>query len=229
MVIGNGMLANAFSSYVADDDVVIFASGVSNSKTENLSDLEREVNLINKVKFEMSSESYFIYFSTVSIEDPDLFNTHYVIHKKNVENLIKDNFKNYIIFRLTNVVGKTNNQNTVFNFLKSRIESGKAFELWKNATRNLIDIDQLTQVVGIFLKNKIVWNTQTINIGSPDNIKAIDLLSSLELYMNKKANVTLVNRGATVAIDLKVMKEQIQNHFETFQFHSIQTIIAKYA
>ncbi|MEO7119531.1 MAG: hypothetical protein ABIY62_00460 [Ginsengibacter sp.] len=32
MVIGNGMIANRFISYKNNDDVIIFASGVSNSK-----------------------------------------------------------------------------------------------------------------------------------------------------------------------------------------------------
>ena len=32
MVIGNGMIANRFMSYKNDEDIIIFASGVSNSK-----------------------------------------------------------------------------------------------------------------------------------------------------------------------------------------------------
>ena len=35
MVIGNGMIANAFKQYENDDEVIIFASGVSNSKENN--------------------------------------------------------------------------------------------------------------------------------------------------------------------------------------------------
>ena len=45
MVIGNGLVASAFSKYKNDDDVIIFASGVSNSSTNKKEEFEREINL----------------------------------------------------------------------------------------------------------------------------------------------------------------------------------------
>jgi hypothetical protein len=47
MLIGKGMIANIFSSYKNDDNILIFASGVSNSNEKNKQEFLREKNLIN--------------------------------------------------------------------------------------------------------------------------------------------------------------------------------------
>lgn len=46
MVIGNGMIAQRFASYKHNDDYVIFASGVSNSRMKDDVAYEREIKLL---------------------------------------------------------------------------------------------------------------------------------------------------------------------------------------
>src|SRR5438477_266860 len=46
MVIGNGMVAKRFESYKTNDQFLIFASGVSNSKNINHAAYERELTLL---------------------------------------------------------------------------------------------------------------------------------------------------------------------------------------
>ncbi|MEJ2498930.1 MAG: hypothetical protein P8Y46_06430 [Sulfurovaceae bacterium] len=48
MIIGNGMLAHEFSDYKDDNDIIIFASGVSNSGETRESEFEREKELLTK-------------------------------------------------------------------------------------------------------------------------------------------------------------------------------------
>ena len=48
MVIGNGMVAKRFESYKTNDQFLIFASGVSNSKNINPAAYERELILLQK-------------------------------------------------------------------------------------------------------------------------------------------------------------------------------------
>jgi len=69
MVVGNGLLANTFKSYSDNEDVIIFASGVSNSGCVDPEQFKRESNLVAKYK---TSKKLFVYFSTSSIEDPFL-------------------------------------------------------------------------------------------------------------------------------------------------------------
>ena len=50
MVVGSGLLANTFKSYSDNEDVIIFASGVSNSGCVDLEQFKRELNLVSKYK-----------------------------------------------------------------------------------------------------------------------------------------------------------------------------------
>ncbi len=46
MVVGHGMIGNGFSHYKFNDEVIIFASGVSNSKDNSILNFERENDLL---------------------------------------------------------------------------------------------------------------------------------------------------------------------------------------
>ena len=80
MVIGNGMLAKAFGAFKDNPEVVIFASGVSNSKETNNDSFKREEKLLNKVISE-NNNSIIVYFSTCSVYDDSVNETNYVLHK----------------------------------------------------------------------------------------------------------------------------------------------------
>ena len=63
MVVGSGMIAKAFHHYINNDDVVIFASGVSNSKEDDDLSFEKEKNLLLSTRFNNVNKK-FIYFKT---------------------------------------------------------------------------------------------------------------------------------------------------------------------
>jgi hypothetical protein len=113
MVIGNGLLANAFCKYKENKDVLIFASGVSNSKLTEAAPFQREIDLVQK---HLNFKGLFVYFSTCSVSDPTLQDSQYIQHKLNIENIIQKGSKNFLIVRLPNVVGVTSNPNTMLNF-----------------------------------------------------------------------------------------------------------------
>ena len=46
MVVGNGMIARSFSAYTNREDVVIYASGVSNSAEDSEDKFQLEIDLI---------------------------------------------------------------------------------------------------------------------------------------------------------------------------------------
>ena len=87
MVVGNGMIANRFMDYKDDDSIIIFASGVSNSKDTIEQNFLREFALLDKT-IKSNADKVLVYFSTCSIEDEELQNAPYVIHKKNIEKFI---------------------------------------------------------------------------------------------------------------------------------------------
>ena len=112
MIIGNGLIAEAFKKVSVDfKDCIIFASGVSNSKSENSAEFKREFDLIKKYKNE---DKKFIYFSTIHTLDPSERDSKYSKHKIEIEIFIKENFKSYIIYRLPVVVGRGGNKKSLF-------------------------------------------------------------------------------------------------------------------
>src|ERR1700744_1998775 len=165
MIIGNGMVAKAFEPYKKDNDVLIFASGVSNSKSIDPAIYQREFDLLKKT-IEQHSDKTFIYFSTCSIYDPNEKGAVYVQHKEQIEKYIQATCSSYTVFRLSNLVGRSANKNTVLNFFMNCIHEDISFNLWTNATRNLIDVADVYSVVDYLIKNNLLGNN-IVNIANP--------------------------------------------------------------
>lgn len=205
MLVGHGLIASVFSNYKDDDRVVIFASGVSNSLEIDDKEFVRERKLIEK-NLKENSNKLFIYFSSCSLEDSELQNTPYHKHKKYLEQIIKEKTNNYLIFRLPNVIGKGGSKNTIINFLINKIRANQKFELWKNATRNIIDIVDVYKIVSHIIEKRI-FNNITINIAYKQNNKLLDIVKAIEKILDKKALYILVNKG----INLKIDNSKIQS------------------
>ena len=117
MVIGNGLIASRFSEYVKNQSVLIFASGVSNSKETKEEEFEQEIELIYRT-FENYCKNYlFVYFSTCSVYDKEEINSPYVQHKMRIEKIIESTVPDFNIFRVSQAVGFSENKNTLLNFL----------------------------------------------------------------------------------------------------------------
>ena len=137
MIIGRGLIASIFAQY-DEDDLLIFASGVSNSLEVRAAEFEREKSLlINSLN--SYPDKKIIYFSTCSICDPSKQESPYVLHKLAMEKLIDGHAQRSIILRIGNVVGHGGNPNTLFNFLSNCIRNDLHFTLHSKAGRILID------------------------------------------------------------------------------------------
>lgn len=204
MVVGHGLLAKLFSSYQNSDNIIIFASGVSNSQETQAAAFKREHDLLLNV-IQANPEKTLVYFSTCSIYDPSAINSSYVIHKKNMEQLVCQTAKKYNIFRLSHVVGKTSSP-TIINFLQQKINSGETFELWANSTRNLIAGEDVFKLANYILTHNLYKN-EIINIASPYNILASKIVEIMEQILGKSANFVLAYKGASYSIDISLIKE----------------------
>lgn len=226
MVIGNGMIATRFSDYQNDDHTIIFASGVSNSKNMVESHFEREVELIKKTLVDHPGKQ-FIYFSTCSVEDKELSNAPYVIHKKKLEDLISKKVNSYIIFRVSNVAGMSNNPFTLLNYFVLNILQGNPITVWENASRNIIDIDDVYTITDWIIKEK-KNNNSIINIANPINYPVPEIVASIEQHFNKKATGNKVQRGDSYAIDISLIKPVINQLNIQFNDDYLSSLLKKY-
>lgn len=224
MIIGNGLIASAFNSYFRDDpNVVVFASGVSNSRECRSEAFLRERQMLTD---SLSDEKFMLYFSTCSVNDPELSNTPYVIHKKEMEALVCLS-KDYVIFRLPQVVGKTLNPNTLTNYLYEQIISKTPFQIWRHAKRNLIDVDHVASIVSYMIRTSLV-NRTILNVASPFSISIQQLVSVFESVLGKKANYTFVEAGGTYLIDAILATKVASQIGIDFDDVYIETLIRKY-
>jgi nucleoside-diphosphate-sugar epimerase len=204
MVVGNGMIANRFAEYQGNDDIIIFASGVSNSKDIVDEHFLREFQLMHRT-IKDYPEKIFVYFSTCSVGDIDLALAPYVIHKKKVEEFIKKNVEKYYLFRISNLAGTSNNPYTLLNYFIFNILNNHPLTVWTNAYRNIIDIDDMYAIANYFLSSGENINT-TINIANPVNYSVPYIIKTIEEHLNKKATSSETERGDDYTIDVSIIE-----------------------
>ncbi|MGB9988380.1 NAD-dependent epimerase/dehydratase family protein [Massilia sp. SM-13] len=225
MIIGNGLLAKAFSAeFAPDTGAIVFASGVSNSRETRPEAFERERTLLEQA---LGQEKRLMYFSTCSIQDPDLAGSAYVRHKLAMEELIRQRAPKYAIFRLPQVVGHTPNPHTLTNYLHHIIESGDVFHVWTRARRNLIDVDDVVGIAHQLLVRGDAEN-RILNIACPFSIPVIELVKVFENVMGRKANYDLVEAGGSYAIDVTEAMQAAKEAGIVIDAGYIDKLIRKY-
>ncbi len=108
MIVGNGDIASVLP---LREDLLFFASGVSNSQEDREEEYQREIDLL----LEQPKDKRLVYFSSLSIF---YLNNRYQNHKKDMETMIKENFPKYCILRLGNI-SWGDNPHTLINYLAS--------------------------------------------------------------------------------------------------------------
>ena len=201
MVIGNGMLATKFMSFNTMKEIVIFASGVSNSALQKNEGYVREAKLLEET-IQANPHARLVYFSTCSIYQPSLLQNKYVQHKLAMEALVQANASRYLLLRLSNPVGVTNNKYTVFNFFIEQLINRQPITVWQHAKRNLMDIDDVFNVSAHIIHNQLFKN-EIVNIAHPKNFSVHEILQALEAYFKVTSNYTYINEGDEPKIDLQ--------------------------
>jgi UDP-2-acetamido-2,6-beta-L-arabino-hexul-4-ose reductase len=186
MVIGNGLIGTGFlNSKINHDNLIIFASGVSNSKETDVNRYAKEKELLLKTIKE-NKNLKFIYFS--SILTGIMENTYYS-HKLELEKIIIDNCENYLIFRVPQIIGFNGNKNNLLNSFIESIKTGSEIKICKDTYRALIDIKDLVSVVD-YCVDKI--NNQIIKFSSIQKISVDKLVSDISKLINKKAKTKTI-------------------------------------
>lgn len=190
MIIGNGLIAKSLQN-IDSDEVLFFASGVSNSLETKDSEFQREFTLLQNALTSYPHLRFF-YFSTLSILDQSKQESQYVRHKKTMEEYIADHSNNYLIIRIGNLIGKGGNPNTLFNFFKNKILHNDSFEIHTEARRLILGIEDLnTFILGLHREkyNKI------LNFSYPYYYEPKEIVSALEREIGKRSFYKEINDG----------------------------------
>lgn len=225
MVIGNGLLAYSFTEYQENKNILIFASGVSNSSENNPTAFAREYNLLLDTLKTLENRTL-VYLSSCSIQDPSLQDSLYVQHKQTMEHLIIAMASKWYIFRLPQVVGPTNSP-TLIHFLFESITQEKTLQIHTKATRNIIWYQDIFTITNEIISKKILLN-QIINIASPYHLKIEEIVQLIENELQMTATKEFQSKGASYIID-STMASEVTKRIKIFDDDYPKKVISKYA
>ena len=217
MIIGRGLMARSFSSYENNNEYLIFASGVSNSKEERDDEYQREIDLLCSREENMK----LIYFSTINIDDDD---RKYFQHKRKIESIIANRFDSYLIFRLPQIIGIGGNENNIFNFIYKSIKDHTLIKVQKDVYRSLIDVDDIKQICEycFALSNTI------INISSIESLMVIDIINLISKEIGITPNIEYIETTISkLNINSDIVEDAI-NSIGINRIGYIEKIIKKY-
>jgi nucleoside-diphosphate-sugar epimerase len=193
MVVGDGMIAHAFSVFAGDKDVLIFASGVSDSLETRPSAFQRERDLLTRTRA-AHPDALLVYFGTCSVHDPDRRDTPYVHHKLEMESLLARSPHPWLVLRLPLAIGPQDRSPTLANFLYQRVMRGEPFEVWARSTRYPIDVDDVLRIATRLIHDRSNANRVIDMALRPFSV--LDFVHSMERITGKPARYTLVPIGS---------------------------------
>ena len=137
-IVGNGDIAQVLK--MTDKDVLFFASGVSNSQETRESEYQREKDLL----LVQDRSQRLVYFSSLGVLNED---TRYFQHKREMEELIVDNFPKYCIVRIGNI-SWGDNPHTLINTLRDKVARQEPVEI-RDVYRYVVDIEEFLYWVSL--------------------------------------------------------------------------------
>jgi hypothetical protein len=137
-IIGHGDIAEALQE--VNKDVLFFASGVSNSQETREEEYQREKDLLLK----QDRSKRLVYFGSLSIFYND---TRYSRHKKEMEDLVKENFSKYCIVRIGNI-SWGNNPHTLINTLRNKVKNEEQLQIL-DVYRYVVEPEEFLHWIGL--------------------------------------------------------------------------------
>ena len=223
MVIGNGMMAKRFMDCYKDNSkVIIFASGVSNSNEVSDDQYLRE-KMILKECIRDHSDKKLVYFS--SVIHLSGMKTKYLDHKRDVEKLLQEHAKNYLILRLPQVVGKGGNKNNIVNYFDECVKKNVVIKIQENTYRSLVDIDDVFEIT----KRCINLDQSTVlNLSYIERICVDDLASLVFEINNCPKNVTYQPSGYSILTNNSSPIDTIIEELNIDRYNYTKRVLSKY-
>ena len=223
LIIGNGLIANAFKDFNLTKDCVIFASGVSNSSDLDNLNYEREFNLLENTinKF---TNNHLVYFSTCSLNSGH--NSKYKRHKKKLENYIFNNCASYNIFRLPQVVGVVDNNTLISSFIRN-LKYGNEILVKSNATRHLLDVEDIPRIVNIIMEEG--FSNKIIEIAPKYYIDIFSIVKFISKELDLDCNINLLNSGYKQKIFISTLESLLGDDDKIFKKNYWKLVLKKYS
>lgn len=224
MIIGNGLIASLFKGN-NKENTILFASGVSNSLETDQKEFRREEKLL-RTTIQENENQLLLYFSTCSIYDSSKSRSAYVHHKMRMETIIEELAPTYLILRASNAVGRGGNPHLLLNYVTHNIRNQIPIQLHTQASRNLIDVEDLKNITLQLLRDK--HQNTTINVASPHHYTMTEIIATVESVLGKKAIVTPMEAGQTHSIYIPTVKDYFIQENKMDKTNYLLQLVRKY-
>ena len=139
-----------------------------------------------------------------------------------MEEIIKQSTNKYLILRISNAVGKGGNPNLLMNYLYNQIINEKDLIVHENATRNLIDVEDVKNITLKYIHLNSI--NKIINVAYKENFYIPEIIESFEELLGKKSIKLYINKGENYSIDI----HELDYNFTLDKNEYLKELIKKY-
>lgn len=227
MIIGNGMIGTAFGPRYEDSlEILIFASGVSDSTCVDTLKFTREKNILIDAVSKLVNVKYFIYFSTCSVYDISLTSQPYVIHKKSMEELVLSHPRGQVI-RLPQVAGPNAPPNTLLSNIKKKILFDEEVLIWRNAFRNIVDLEDVLSIVDFYIRENY-FPCRKLNIANTQYFTVEEIVRTMASLLNRRVKTSYIDKGNFYRIDVTHIEKIIGLLDVNFDDRYLDRVLKRY-
>lgn len=198
-ILGSGMVARSLQPYRGMiPNTLAFACGVANSTTQDQEPYQRELVMLETTLLKCrETDTRLVYFSSggaiygdiASLRDettPTNPHTVYGQHKLLCENRIRNSGVRYLIVRLANLVGPSQNSAQLIPALASQVLTGRV-KVQSLAMRDLLDVDDFASI--LFRLLSVVPDRETLLLTSGVSVPVREIV--LEIARILKSDTVL--------------------------------------
>lgn len=236
-IVGKGMIAQSLLHYREQfSDTVVFASGVANSQTLERDSYLREINLLeNQISKCILENKRIVYFSSGgavygthnglrSESDPVKPTTLYGQHKLRCESLIMESGARYLILRLANLVGPSQNASQLVPSIVRQVFTGRV-TIYTKATRDLLDVEDFASLLAKLLSLNV--DNNLLNLASGQSVKSLLLLQEIQQILQTTVMVDYRDEGDRQEFDLSKLRQLLMDA-PTFSNQYFRSVLRKY-
>lgn len=197
-IVGSGFLARNLQRQArSHPGTVVLAAGVSNTSCRSEDEFQREAELVYRTISRCHKEGrQLLFFSSASSamygapdcpgqeDEPVYPQSMYGHHKLSLEAVIKASGVDFIILRLTYVIGAYQRAHHLLPNLIAQLQSG-IVNIYRGAHRDIIAVDDLVTIIDMLLKKGI--SGTVVNIASGFSVPAENIVAHLENRLGTSA------------------------------------------
>jgi nucleoside-diphosphate-sugar epimerase len=213
-IVGRGFLARHLAriSSRRHRDAVAFAAGVSSTRDVSTDSSQRETHLLQTTLQRCrDTDRTLVFFSTASAAvygsgrpgaetDPAIANSPYGAHKLALERRVVESGADFLVLRMSHLVGADQRPHQLFPTLVSAALSGRV-ELQQQATRDVLGVDDAVTLVDELLARDV--RNRIVNVASGHSVDVEDVVDWLSRRLGVRPQIVRRNTGSRHLVSIE--------------------------